>query len=222
MLERLEARAAAVGAARARGSGGGAKAGRAGPPRRGQPGADGAAPPARSGGPACSTRAAGRARRDEAAREPGHEGAARPRPPAAADGARRPRAGGGARRPRPRARPPRPAHARTLELDPDAARPATGRRARDLPRRAGGADECGAPLGREAHRRQPRPVDSRVVLEVSDDGRGFAFADEGKGLGLSGMRERALLVDGTLEIDSRPGRARPCRLEVPDRMSSGS
>jgi two-component system, NarL family, sensor histidine kinase UhpB len=58
-------------------------------------------------------------------------------------------------------------------------------------------------------------LDSRVVLEVSDDGKGFAFADEAKGLGLSGMRERALLVDGKLEIDSRPGRGTIVRLEVP-------
>jgi len=57
--------------------------------------------------------------------------------------------------------------------------------------------------------------DSRVVLEVTDDGRGFAFAEEAKGLGLSGMRERALLVDGTLEIDSRPGKGTTVRLEVP-------
>jgi two-component system, NarL family, sensor histidine kinase UhpB len=58
-------------------------------------------------------------------------------------------------------------------------------------------------------------LDSRVVLEVSDDGQGFAFAEEAKGLGLSGMRERALLVDGTLEIDSRPGKGTTVRLQVP-------
>jgi two-component system sensor histidine kinase UhpB len=58
-------------------------------------------------------------------------------------------------------------------------------------------------------------VDSRVVLQVSDDGRGFAFADETKGLGLSGMRERALLVNGSLEVDSRPGKGTKVRLEVP-------
>jgi two-component system sensor histidine kinase UhpB len=58
-------------------------------------------------------------------------------------------------------------------------------------------------------------VDSQVVLEVTDDGDGFVFADEGKGLGLSGMRERALLVDGTLDVDSRPGRGTTVRLEVP-------
>jgi two-component system, NarL family, sensor histidine kinase UhpB len=58
-------------------------------------------------------------------------------------------------------------------------------------------------------------IDSRAVLEVSDDGRGFTFADETKGLGLSGMRERALLVDGSLVVDSRPGKGTTVRLEVP-------
>ena len=59
------------------------------------------------------------------------------------------------------------------------------------------------------------PRDSRVRLEVSDNGTGFAFAEEGKGLGLSGMRERALLVGGTLDIDSRPGKGTSVVLEVP-------
>jgi two-component system, NarL family, sensor histidine kinase UhpB len=57
--------------------------------------------------------------------------------------------------------------------------------------------------------------DSRVRLQVADNGSGFAFADEGKGLGLDGMRERALLVGGVLEIDSRPGKGTTVRLEVP-------
>ena len=59
------------------------------------------------------------------------------------------------------------------------------------------------------------PHDSRVRLEVTDNGSGFAFAEEGKGLGLSGMRERALLVGGTLAIDSRPGKGTSVVLEVP-------
>jgi two-component system, NarL family, sensor histidine kinase UhpB len=59
------------------------------------------------------------------------------------------------------------------------------------------------------------PCDSKVRLKVFDNGSGFAFAEEGKGLGLSGMRERALLVGGKLEIDSRPGRGTTVTLEVP-------
>jgi two-component system sensor histidine kinase UhpB len=57
--------------------------------------------------------------------------------------------------------------------------------------------------------------DFQVTLQVLDDGKGFAFAEETKGLGLSGMRERALLVEGALEIDSRPGKGTTVRLEVP-------
>ena len=44
-----------------------------------------------------------------------------------------------------------------------------------------------------------------VDLQVSDDGRGFSFAAAESGLGISGMHERALLVDGEVEIHSRPG-----------------
>jgi two-component system, NarL family, sensor histidine kinase UhpB len=57
--------------------------------------------------------------------------------------------------------------------------------------------------------------DSGVRLQVSDNGSGFAFAQEGKGLGIDGMRERALLVGGRIQIDSRPGRGTTVRLEVP-------
>jgi two-component system sensor histidine kinase UhpB len=72
--------------------------------------------------------------------------------------------------------------------------------------RHSGAEHIDVSLGR---------IDSRAVLQVSDDGRGFAFADETKGLGVSGMRERALLVDGSLVVDSRPGKGTIVRLEVP-------
>lgn len=43
-----------------------------------------------------------------------------------------------------------------------------------------------------------------VQLEVRDDGRGFAFEQSERGLGIAGMRERALAVDGELRIESRP------------------
>lgn len=54
-----------------------------------------------------------------------------------------------------------------------------------------------------------------VALEVSDDGRGFAFDESERGLGIGGMRERALLVAGELTIESRPGAGTTVRLEVP-------
>ena len=54
-----------------------------------------------------------------------------------------------------------------------------------------------------------------VELEVADDGRGFAFDDSEGGLGIAGMRERALLIGAELTIESRPGRGTTVRLTVP-------
>jgi two-component system, NarL family, sensor histidine kinase UhpB len=54
-----------------------------------------------------------------------------------------------------------------------------------------------------------------VKLEVTDDGRGFAFDESEGGLGIAGMRERALLIGAKLTIESRPGRGTTIRLVVP-------
>jgi two-component system sensor histidine kinase UhpB len=51
-------------------------------------------------------------------------------------------------------------------------------------------------------------------LVVSDDGRGFAFEESERGLGISGMRERALLIGGELTIESRPGQGTTVRLRT--------
>ncbi len=60
-----------------------------------------------------------------------------------------------------------------------------------------------------------RREDGGVELEVGDDGRGFAFDESERGLGIAGMRERALLIGGELTIESRPGRGTTVRLAVP-------
>ncbi|HWJ43699.1 MAG TPA: sensor histidine kinase [Solirubrobacterales bacterium] len=54
-----------------------------------------------------------------------------------------------------------------------------------------------------------------VALEVGDDGRGFAFDESERGLGIGGMRERALLVGAELTIESRPGAGTTVRLSIP-------
>jgi len=54
-----------------------------------------------------------------------------------------------------------------------------------------------------------------VALEVTDDGRGFAFDESERGLGIGGMRERALLIGAELTIESRPDHGTTVRLTVP-------
>ncbi|MFL5870764.1 MAG: sensor histidine kinase [Solirubrobacterales bacterium] len=57
--------------------------------------------------------------------------------------------------------------------------------------------------------------DGVVELVVADVGRGFTFDQATRGLGLSGMRERALLVNGDLQVESRPDVGTRVRLLVP-------
>jgi two-component system, NarL family, sensor histidine kinase UhpB len=64
-----------------------------------------------------------------------------------------------------------------------------------------------------------RSEDGGVLLEVADDGRGFAFDESERGLGIGGMRERALLVGGELTIESRPGAGTKVHLTVPGESS---
>src|SRR3954452_168339 len=63
--------------------------------------------------------------------------------------------------------------------------------------------------------RLQRTAGGGVTLEVADDGRGFAFDESEGGLGIAGMRERALLIGAELTIESRPGRGTTVRLDVP-------
>ncbi|MFD9736378.1 sensor histidine kinase [Umezawaea sp. NPDC059074] len=56
------------------------------------------------------------------------------------------------------------------------------------------------------------PRDAR--LEVADDGRGFAV-DAAEGFGLKGMRERARLVGGRVEVASAPGAGTRVTVTVP-------
>lgn len=55
----------------------------------------------------------------------------------------------------------------------------------------------------------------RVELAVQDDGSGFTFDQAARGLGISGMRERALLVGGDMHVESRPDSGTSVRLTVP-------
>ncbi|WP_051163685.1 sensor histidine kinase [Nocardia brevicatena] len=78
------------------------------------------------------------------------------------------------------------------------------------------AQEALTNIVRHAQARRARLVlridENRLVLRVSDDGRGGVVTD---GAGIRGMRERALLVDAVLAIDSAPGRGTVVELTVP-------
>jgi signal transduction histidine kinase len=58
-----------------------------------------------------------------------------------------------------------------------------------------------------------------LTLTVSDDGRGFNpnTVDAERHLGIQGMRERAEMVGGTLEIESEPGQGTTVRLTVEEK-----
>lgn len=57
-------------------------------------------------------------------------------------------------------------------------------------------------------------------LEIADNGSGFTFEQSTAGLGLGGMRERALLVGGELDTESRPGQGTTVKLTVPTRTAA--
>ncbi len=59
--------------------------------------------------------------------------------------------------------------------------------------------------------------DGRLVLAVEDDGRGFDPAEKVAGAGITGMRERAALVNGTIRFDSEPDMGTHAVLEIPVR-----
>lgn len=62
-----------------------------------------------------------------------------------------------------------------------------------------------------------RRVDDGLLLAVSDSGKGFDRENRSKAqhLGLASMRERVRLVNGTLDIDSAPGRGTTVTAWVP-------
>lgn len=64
---------------------------------------------------------------------------------------------------------------------------------------------------------QLHKTNGEIQLVVSDSGKGFDVnsALQGRGLGLTSMRERVRLVDGTITIQSEPGRGTTISVTVP-------
>jgi len=60
--------------------------------------------------------------------------------------------------------------------------------------------------------------DDSIILIIVDDGAGFSLRNKrkrAKGLGLTGMSERAALIGGTLDLESAPGRGTTIHVKLP-------
>ncbi len=64
--------------------------------------------------------------------------------------------------------------------------------------------------------------ESHIAISLEDDGDGFDIQDlnsynveDGRGLGILGMKERALLVDGGFDIQSKPGGGTKVSIRIP-------
>ena len=77
--------------------------------------------------------------------------------------------------------------------------------------------------GTDAARVTLRQADGGVLLAVRDEGVGFDPANSrpGRSLGLASMRERVHLVNGTLDIESTPGRGTTLVAWVPAHADAG-
>lgn len=69
-----------------------------------------------------------------------------------------------------------------------------------------------------------RKENQNLVLHVRDEGTGFNKKNQpkGTGLGLFGMKERAELIEGTLRIESAPGKGTSIHLSIPLRGEEGT
>jgi NarL family two-component system sensor histidine kinase YdfH len=66
-----------------------------------------------------------------------------------------------------------------------------------------------------------RPIDQALDIEVRDDGVGFDPAQISAGhYGLIGLRERARLIGGTLNIESAPGQGTTLKVQLPLEQAS--
>jgi len=57
--------------------------------------------------------------------------------------------------------------------------------------------------------------EGKLVLAVEDDGLGFSPTEKSEGVGMTGMRERAALVNGSIRFDSEPGMGTHVVVEIP-------
>jgi signal transduction histidine kinase len=62
---------------------------------------------------------------------------------------------------------------------------------------------------------QIRQTDGKITLMMEDDGKGFDINAHKDGYGLNNLASRTKLMQGTMTIDSRPGKGTSVMIEVP-------
>ncbi len=85
--------------------------------------------------------------------------------------------------------------------------------------------ECLTNTARHANARKVRinlkQTEDTIKATMVDDGKGFDYEallknpGEGRGLGIAGMQERALLLNGTLKVDAVPGKGTRVEVNIP-------
>jgi len=61
--------------------------------------------------------------------------------------------------------------------------------------------------------------ENRILLSIRDNGAGFDRSSLEKSLGITGMKERALLLGGDFQLDSSPGKGTEIRVVLPGAVS---
>lgn len=88
------------------------------------------------------------------------------------------------------------------------------------------AQEAMNNVARHSQARRPdiylqRNNNNQVTMTLTDDGHGFNLSEltfapqQGRGLGLAGMQERASLVGGRVKVESMPGQGTTVQVTVP-------
>ncbi len=61
--------------------------------------------------------------------------------------------------------------------------------------------------------------DNKIILMIEDDGKGFDVTAHKDGYGLHNLDARTKLLQGTLTIDSQPGKGTSALIEIPDNFN---
>jgi signal transduction histidine kinase len=61
--------------------------------------------------------------------------------------------------------------------------------------------------------------ENMIILQIADDGKGIATEPSGKTFGLIGMKERAYILNGDIEIQSKLGKGTTITVSIPHPFS---